>query len=85
MYKMADRFARTLQATRVVELDVKEDNDQIEGDYIVDEKAKTATLTPQGVAKAERAFGVDNLMDPENITLLHHINQAIKGTWLHAE
>ena len=79
MYKMADRFARTLQATRVVELDVKEDNDQIEGDYIVDEKAKTATLTPQGVAKAERAFGVDNLMDPENMTLLHHINQAIKA------
>ena len=79
MYTMADRFVRGLQATYVVELDVKEENDNIEGDYIVDEKAKTATLTPQGVAKAEKAFGVDNLMDPENLTLLHHINQAIKA------
>ncbi len=79
MYTMADRFVRGLKATYVVELDVKQENDDIEGDYIVDEKAKTATLTPQGVQKAERAFGVDNLMDPENMTLLHHINQAIKA------
>ncbi|MBR6790347.1 MAG: DEAD/DEAH box helicase, partial [Oscillospiraceae bacterium] len=79
LYKMADRFVRTLQMTKVVELDEKRDNDHLEGDYIVDEKAKTATLTPQGVKKAERAFGLDNLMDPDNMTVLHHINQAIKA------
>ena len=79
LYEMADRFVRTLKMTKVVELDDKEDNDHIEGDYIVDEKAKTATLTPVGVKKAERAFGLDNLMDPENMTILHHINQAIKA------
>ena len=79
LYEMADRFVRTLTMTKVVELDDKEDHDDIEGDYIVDEKAKTATLTPEGVRKAERAFGLDNLMDPENMTLLHHINQAIKA------
>ncbi|MCI8600743.1 MAG: preprotein translocase subunit SecA [Oscillospiraceae bacterium] len=79
LYEMADRFARTLTMTKVVELDDKEDTDQFDGDYIVDEKGKTATLTPSGVKKAERAFGLDNLMDPENMTILHHINQAIKA------
>ncbi len=79
LYKIVDRFARTLKMNKVVELDDKEDNDSLEGDYIVDEKAKTATLTPLGVKKAEMAFGIDNLMDPQNLTLLHHINQAIKA------
>ena len=79
LYKIVDRFARTLKMNKVVELDDKVDNDHLEGDYIVDEKAKTATLTPLGVKKAELAFGVENLMDPQNLTLLHHINQAIKA------
>ena len=51
----------------------------MDADYIVDEKARTATLTRSGVAKAEKYFNVENLMDPENIALLHHINQAIKA------
>ncbi len=79
LYQIVDRFARTLTMNKVVELDAKVDNDNLEGDYIVDEKAKTATLTPAGVKKAEMAFRVQNLMDPENMTLLHHINQAIKA------
>ena len=79
LYQLADMFARTLTMHKVVELDDKVDNDGIEGDYIVDEKAKTATLTPSGVKKAEQYFNVENLMDSENLTLLHHINQAIKA------
>ena len=79
LYQIVDRFARTLTMNKVVELDAKVDNDNLEGDYIVDEKAKTATLTPAGVKKAEAAFRIANLMDPENMTLLHHINQAIKA------
>ncbi len=79
MYVKADRFAKTLTMTKVVELDEKQDNDLMDGDYIVDEKAKTATLTKSGVAKAEKAFNVANLMDADNLTLLHHINQAIKA------
>jgi len=79
LYKMADMFARTLKMHKVVELDDKVDNDHMDGDYIVDEKAKTATLTPSGVKKAEAYFNVENLMEPENMTTLHHINQAIKA------
>ena len=79
LYQIVDRFVRMLKPNRVAELDDKVDNDNLEGDYIVDEKAKTATLTPAGVRKAEMAFRVENLMDPENTTLLHHINQAIKA------
>ena len=81
LYTIADRFAKTLTSTTVVEIDEKEDQDFINeaADYIIDEKAKTATITQRGVKKAERAFRVENLMDPENITLLHHINQAIKA------
>ena len=79
LYQMADAFARTLKQFRVKELDEKEDNDDVDGDYIVDEKAKTATLTRSGVQKAEEYFHVENLNDAENITLLHHINQAIKA------
>ncbi len=79
LYKMADLFARTLKMHKVVELDDKVDNDGIDGDYIIDEKAKTATLTPSGVKKAEQYFNLENLMDPDNMTILHHINQAIKA------
>ena len=80
MYEKADRFAKTLKKNVVVELENKQDTDSVyDGDYIVDEKAKTATLTKAGVAKAEAYFGVENLSDTENVTLLHHINQAIKA------
>lgn len=80
LYEKADKFAKTLTMNKVVELDSKEDyEDTLEGDYIIDEKAKTCNLLPSGVAKAENYFGVENLMDPENITLLHHINQAIRA------
>ena len=80
LYQKADRFAKSLKKDVVVELETKQDTDSVyDGDYIVDEKAKTATLTKAGVAKAEAHFGVENLMDTENVTLLHHINQAIKA------
>jgi len=81
LYSIVDRFAKTLTSTTVVEIDDKADQDEINdtADYIIDEKAKTATITRQGVKKAEQAFNVENLMDPDNITLLHHINQAIKA------
>ena len=83
LYTLADRFAKSLKACRVAEMDAKEDNDAaLDGDYIVDEKARSATLTQAGVAKAEKHFGVENLMDPENMTLLHHINQAIRANGL---
>lgn len=83
LYTLADRFAKSLKACRVTEMDAKEDNDAaLDGDYIVDEKARSATLTQAGVAKAEKHFGVENLMDPENMTLLHHINQAIRANGL---
>ena len=79
LYQAADRFARTLRALRVREVDAKEDQDDIDADYIVDEKARTATITPQGARKAEEYFHIDSLNDPENLTLAHHINQAIKA------
>ncbi|MBQ6848457.1 MAG: preprotein translocase subunit SecA [Clostridia bacterium] len=79
LYNVADAFAKKLTAHRIKEMDAKEEQDTVDGDYIVDEKARTATLTQAGVAKAEAHFKVDNLMDPENVTLLHHINQAIKA------
>lgn len=79
LYGKADKFAKTLQMVKVKELDAKEDHDDVEADYIVDEKAKTSTLTPRGVKKAERYFSLENLNDPDNNTLMHHINQAIKA------
>ncbi len=83
LYKLADRFAKTLTRTKVAALNDKEDQDDvIEGDYVVDEKARTVTLTPRGVEKAEKYFGVENLTDAENIQLSHHINQAIRANGL---
>ena len=79
LYIHANNFVKTLKMYKVIELDDKEEHDSVEGDYIVDEKAKTATLTPSGVKKAEAYFNVKNLMDGDNITLLHHINQAIRA------
>ena len=79
LYEMADRFAVGLKCLRVKEVDAKEEQDDIDADYIVDEKAKTATLTPHGQTKAEAYFKVENLSDPANTTLQHHINQAIKA------
>ncbi len=79
LYMKADKLARSLRPYKVVELDSKEDQDTYDGDYIIDEKAKNATLTQRGVKKAEAYFGVENLMDAENMTLLHHVNQAIKA------
>ena len=80
LYKIADRFARSLRMYKVKELNDKEEHDDVvDADYIVDEKAKTATLTKAGVKKAEEFFGLENLMDMENSTIQHHINQAIKA------
>lgn len=80
LYRLANEFAKKLKMVKVTEIDTKKDvESEVDGDYIVDEKAKTATLTRSGVAKAEQAFGVENLMDAENMTLQHHINQAIKA------
>ena len=79
LYTRADRFAASLRAFRIKEMNTKEEQDTVDGDYIVDEKARTATLTQSGVKKAEAHFGVENLMDPDQVTLLHHINQAIKA------
>ena len=79
LYNVADEFAKRLKVFRIKEMDAKEEQDSVDGDYIVDEKARTATLTQSGVAKAEAYFKVENLMDSDNVTLLHHINQAIKA------
>ncbi len=81
LYEQADIFAKGLKCRRVVETDSKEEAEEVytDVDYVVDEKAKSATLTPEGVKKAERAFGIENLTDPENMTISHHINQAIKA------
>ena len=81
LYDSANHFAKTLKYRTVVETDSKEEAEEVYGDvdYVVDEKAKTAILTPEGVKKAEAAFGIENLTDPENATISHHINQAIKA------
>ena len=80
LYDMADAFVRKLKRFVIAETDAKEEEDpNIDADYIVDEKAKTATLTARGITKAEEFFHLDNLGDPENSTISHHINQAIKA------
>ncbi len=81
LYTTVDKFVKTLKPHYVVEMDDKEDQEELaeDCDYIVDEKAKTATITRNGVRKAEKYFNVINLMDAENMTLLHHINQALKA------
>lgn len=80
LYMAADQFVSGLKYQRITSVDNKEEEAaDIDADYIVDEKAKTATLTARGVEKAERAFNVVNLSDIENTTLAHHINQALKA------
>ncbi|MBQ8188029.1 MAG: preprotein translocase subunit SecA, partial [Clostridia bacterium] len=79
LYDMADRFARTLTKFVIKELDSKEDHDDIQADYIVDEKARSTTMTASGIEKAERYFGIKNYSDPENADITHHIYQAIKA------
>ncbi len=83
LYEKADVLARSLKIQRFAELDAKEDMEEYYEqngiDYVVDEKQKTATLTQSGVKKAEEYFGLENLTDPENLTIQHHVNQAIKA------
>ena len=79
LYQRADRLAATLRPFRIKEVNTKEELDTVDGDYIINEKARSATLTQSGIKKAEQFFHVENLMDPDNVTLLHHINQAIRA------
>ena len=80
LYRQADGFVRTLKRLTVTSVDEKaEEDESLDADYIVDEKARTATLTARGTAKAEKYFGLENLADLENSTLAHHINQALKA------
>ncbi len=81
LYERANRFAKNLKMVKVVETDNKATDEQqnFDGDYVVDEKAKTCVLTPEGVKKAEAYFDIENLNDSENITISHHINQAIRA------
>ena len=79
MYKVACSFARTLKYFRIAEHNSKEDMDNITEDVIIDEKAKTTTLTKNGIEKAEKYFNIENYSDPDNMSLQHYINQAIKA------
>ncbi|MBR6259410.1 MAG: preprotein translocase subunit SecA [Oscillospiraceae bacterium] len=80
LYQKADQFVRRLKKQVVASTDSKQEEDEnIDADYVVDEKARTATLTARGISKAEAAFGIENLADLENSTLSHHINQALKA------
>ena len=83
LYTIVDAFVARLKGQRVAKVDTKEEEDpDVDADYIVDEKARTVTLTARGIAKAEQQFQIENLADPENTTLSHHINQAIKARGL---
>ncbi len=82
LYEMADQFVSTLHKKVFAKTEDKEDHDTFDCDYYVDEKSRTVGLTSDGVAKAERFFGVENLADSENATLSHHINQAMKARGL---
>ena len=81
LYTRANHFARSLKMTKVKEMDDKASDDvtNYEGDCVIDEKARTVTLTPEGVKKAETYFGIENLNDTENIAIAHHVNQAIRA------
>ena len=81
LYTSANRFAKSLKMFKVKEMDDKatDESANYDGDYVVDEKAKTATLTPSGVKKAEEYFAIENLNDSENIAIAHHVNQAIRA------
>ncbi|MBQ0084386.1 MAG: preprotein translocase subunit SecA [Clostridiales bacterium] len=81
LYERADRFAKGLKMDKVIKTNDKlaDEQQNFTGDYVVDEKARSCTLTPAGVKKAEEYFGIENLNDPENITISHHVNQAIRA------
>ncbi len=79
LYDLADKFVSRLRVYRIKELDDKESNDDIDADYIVDEKARTTVLTASGIKKAEEFFKLENLSAPENSTISHHINQAVRA------
>ena len=81
LYGRANAFARSLKPIRVKETDEKEDNDELykDYDYIINEKRKTCSLTRRGVKKAEEFFGIENLTDPDNLKIQHHVDQAIKA------
>ena len=83
LYTVVDAFVAKLKGQRVASVDTNEEEDpDLDADYVVDEKARTVTLTARGIAKAEQQFQVANLADPENTTLSHHINQAIRARGL---
>ena len=82
LYEMADRFVSGLRKQVFAKTEAKEVQDDYDCDYIVDEKARSVSLTAKGIAKAERYFNVENLADAENATLSHHINQAMKARGL---
>ena len=79
LYDRTNALVRTMRQYRIKEMDTKELPDTVDADYIVDEKAKSAVLTASGVKKAERYFELENLSDPENSTISHHVNQAIRA------
>ena len=82
LYEMADYFVSTLRKKVFAKTDEKEVQDDYDCDYFADEKSRTVSLTASGIAKAEKYFGVENLADPENATISHHINQAMKARGL---
>ncbi len=79
LYAMADKLVRTMSRHVIKEMDTKQDLDVYDEDFIVDEKARTAVLTQHGIDKAEKFFGIENLSDPENTSIYHHVNVAIKA------
>ncbi len=79
LYMAADRFVRGLKVQKFEEFDLKEESVNLDCDYIVDEKAKNATLTEKGTKKAEQFFNIENLADPNNMSIVHHINIALKA------
>ena len=82
MYELADFFVSRLRRQVFASIDSKEESDQYDCDYVVDEKARSVSLTAQGIAKAEAHFQIENLSDPENATLSHHLTQAMKARGL---
>ena len=79
LYDRANTLACRMRKIVIKELDSKQVHDDADGDYIVDEKARSVTLTASGIKKAEEFFGIENLSDPENATIAHHVNQAIRA------
>lgn len=79
LYTVADQFVKRLKKLVVTEHDDKQLDEDVDADYIVDEKAKTAALTDSGIAKAEQFFNIENLSDPDNMKIQHHVNQALQA------